>query len=273
MEWGIRKQMTAILVESPRFLSAAQLENGDILQKTIYSNTNYTSILLLQEGKGVFNNDKQILIVHESDLLVIHPQLGCSFHPHMEKDFKAILITFSNLHVSGLPKGYLLEPQLVPIFQKHADFISINRYCNEIFHEYTTHSFGSEEFIACLLRTLLILLIRSTNRAVNPVSSTVPQIVKGYIEENYVVDLSLNDLASVVYVSPYHLAHLFKMEIGMSPIQYLIKCRIDKAKKLLAGTNLSVQEISVEVGYPNANYFNLLFKKIVGESPGKFRKK
>jgi AraC-like DNA-binding protein len=273
LEWGIRKQMTTILVESPRFLSAVQLKYGDILKKTIYSNTIHTSILLLQEGKGVFINDNQILIVDESDLLVIHPQLGCSFHPHTEKDCKAILITFSNLHVTGLPKGYLLEPHLVPIFQNHADFISINHYFNKIFEEYSTHSFGSEELIAYLLQTLLILLIRSTNRTVKPISSTVPQIVKVYIEENYVVDLSLNDLASVVYVSPYHLAHLFKIEIGMSPIQYLIKCRIDKAKKLLAGTNLSVQEISMEVGYPNSNYFNLLFKKIVGESPGKFRKK
>ncbi|MHB8061556.1 MAG: helix-turn-helix transcriptional regulator, partial [Ruminiclostridium sp.] len=105
------------------------------------------------------------------------------------------------------------------------------------------------------------------NRPISPISYKV----KMYIEENFQKDLSLNDLSDIVYVSPYHLAHTFKDEMGVSPIQYLINCRIEAAKKLLQNSSKSVVEIASQVGYSNANYFNILFKKATGKSPGKFR--
>jgi YesN/AraC family two-component response regulator len=51
----------------------------------------------------------------------------------------------------------------------------------------------------------------------------------------------------------------------------LIYCRIEEAKRLLLGTDLSISDISVRIGYPNSNYFNQIFKKMVGMTPGKFR--
>jgi YesN/AraC family two-component response regulator len=54
-------------------------------------------------------------------------------------------------------------------------------------------------------------------------------------------------------------------------INYLITRRVAEAKKLLLTTNATVEEISRQVGYENSNYFSMLFKKINGTSPGRFR--
>ncbi|WP_420491993.1 helix-turn-helix domain-containing protein [Neobacillus drentensis] len=59
----------------------------------------------------------------------------------------------------------------------------------------------------------------------------------------------------------------------ISPIQYLITHRIEVDKTMLVHSDLPIRKIASEVGYPNENYINLLFKKFTEYSPGKFRKK
>ncbi len=115
--------------------------------------------------------------------------------------------------------------------------------------------------IESLTRTILIVTIRKLYLVKPKISPSITHEVKKYIEEYYYQDLTLSDLAAIVYVSPYHLAHIYKEEMGTPPIQYLIQCRIDEAKRLLKYTNLTIREIALKVGYPNGIYFNLLFKK------------
>lgn len=97
--------------------------------------------------------------------------------------------------------------------------------------------------------------------------------IKEYIENNYEKNITLSSLSDTFFVSPFHIAHLFKEKFDISPIQYLIKTRIKIASELLIQTGYTVFEISNLVGYPNANYFNIIFKRFTGMSPGKYRKK
>ncbi|UKS28118.1 AraC family transcriptional regulator [Paenibacillus sp. HWE-109] len=270
-EWGNPNQMETIFLDKPRFLSAVQVRSEHLAEYSFSSNP-HTEIFLLQEGRGELYNGGQMQSILEGDLLVIHPDTEYGMRPTTGTSFRGILISISGVFISGLPEGRLLDQDALPLLRMETEFDNFNRFFSDIYKEACTPAIGSSEIIASLLQTFLIMLFRFTDHRPRSTSISIPQIVKAYIEENYVRDLSLNDLASVVYVSPYHLAHLFKVEIGISPIQYLIKCRIDKAKRLLTGTTLSVQDISLQVGYPNSNYFNLLFKKTTGESPGKFRK-
>ena len=96
--------------------------------------------------------------------------------------------------------------------------------------------------------------------------------VKKYIQENYREEIVLADLSEHINVSIYHLSHIFKDKMGVSPIKYVIQCRMEQAKKLLLETNLSVTEIAGNVGYNNSNYFSMLFKKMNGQSPRVYRR-
>ena len=95
---------------------------------------------------------------------------------------------------------------------------------------------------------------------------------KRFITDHYQESLTLEEVAGHVQLSPYYFSKLFKDEAGMTFIEWLTSFRIEQAKKLLDDTNLSLKEISYEVGYHNPNYFSRVFKKMVGKAPTDYRR-
>ena len=95
---------------------------------------------------------------------------------------------------------------------------------------------------------------------------------KQYIDENYMKELTLDDVSRVVNISSYYFSKVFKEETGENFIDYLTKLRIEAAKKLLKTTNKSMKEISAEVGYSDPNYFSRNFKKYTGKTPTDYAK-
>ena len=98
-------------------------------------------------------------------------------------------------------------------------------------------------------------------------SAAVKYIDASFADE----DISLNKVADHVGVSPNHLSSTFSKEIGTTFIEYLTKCRIDKAKELLGTTDLRSSEVAYEVGYKDPHYFSAAFKKACGMTPKEYR--
>lgn len=94
--------------------------------------------------------------------------------------------------------------------------------------------------------------------------------VTDYIHEYLERDLSLAELASLVQLSPYHFARLFKRSTGLPPHKYLLKCRIDRVKQLLIARKLSLAEIACVVGFSSQGHLNYHFKRLVGVTPKAF---
>ena len=84
-------------------------------------------------------------------------------------------------------------------------------------------------------------------------------------------ELQLDELAHSLNLSESRLRHLFKKEMGISPVQYLKKQRMLKAKELLEKTYLSVKEVMLRVGISDQSHFVKDFKKVYGLSPAKYR--
>jgi AraC family transcriptional regulator len=95
------------------------------------------------------------------------------------------------------------------------------------------------------------------------------QIVE-FINVNLDVNISLAELAKIVQLSPYHFAHLFKKSTNTSPHQYLIRCRIERAKQLIVMGNLSLAAIAQTVGFASQGHFSYHFKRLVGVTPKVF---
>ncbi|WP_158299216.1 helix-turn-helix domain-containing protein [Paenibacillus antri] len=103
-------------------------------------------------------------------------------------------------------------------------------------------------------------------------SSTMKE-VRRYIADNFSnPDLSLNHLSDAFDLNPKYVSHLFKEEFGEKFVEYLAGVRMEQAKELLAATTLSIQEIALRVGYTHSFSFIRMFKKIVGLTPGDYRK-
>jgi AraC family transcriptional regulator len=92
-----------------------------------------------------------------------------------------------------------------------------------------------------------------------------------YIQAHLAEDISLDDIAAQVGMSRYYFCQLFKRSTGMSPYQYVIKCRIDRAKELLLfRQDCSIADVAFQVGFASQSQFTKHFKKWVGTTPKKF---
>ncbi len=100
---------------------------------------------------------------------------------------------------------------------------------------------------------------------------SIIKFVLQYIEENYQKDLSLTDIASMVYVTPNYLSRIFKEEMNINFVDWLNQLRIEKAKALLLETGLKTYEVADKVGYRDYKYFSYIFKKITGYTPKEFK--
>ncbi len=94
-----------------------------------------------------------------------------------------------------------------------------------------------------------------------------------YMEEHYQEPIALKHLADAIPCNPQYLCRFFKELAGVSPIQYLISYRIERACGLLANTSLPILQIAMDCGFDNVSYFIRKFKKSRGCTPKEFRDK
>ena len=99
------------------------------------------------------------------------------------------------------------------------------------------------------------------------------QLVLMLLDENSHKQLSIEDIAKLVRLSPSRLAHLFKSEIEMSIQQYVTQIRLTRAKHHLESSFLSIKEIAASVGFQNVTRFTAHFKNQVGATPAEYRRR
>ena len=102
-------------------------------------------------------------------------------------------------------------------------------------------------------------------------SSEALQRVRALIDAQYSQPLDLNELAQSAHLSRYHLLRAFRSAFHMTPHEYLTRKRIERAKELLAESDLLVTEICFEVGFESLGSFSTLFHRIAGWSPSIYR--
>ena len=96
--------------------------------------------------------------------------------------------------------------------------------------------------------------------------------VKSFLDEHYEEKLSLESVASHFFIDKHYLARLFKEQYGVTLVTYLQQVRITHAKRMLRFTDKSIEEIGLECGIGELNYFSRVFKKLEGVSPSEFRR-
>jgi AraC family transcriptional regulator len=142
------------------------------------------------------------------------------------------------------------------------------------------HSDRSRLYAETLVNTLILhLLEHYTTTRPNLrqcIAGQLPQYklqqVIDYIDAYLDRDLSLKELSSVVQMSPHYFSKLFKQSTGNTPHQYVIRCRIERAKCLIQQNQSSLAEIAIQIGFVDQSHFHRCFKHLVGITPKTYRK-
>ncbi|HEY9609371.1 AraC family transcriptional regulator [Allocoleopsis sp.] len=93
------------------------------------------------------------------------------------------------------------------------------------------------------------------------------RFVKEYIDDYLEQKLSLSELAAIAQLSPYYFCHAFKQSTGISPYQYVIQQRVERAKQLLMQGKMSIAEVAQTCGFTHQSHLNRHFKRITGVTP------
>ncbi|CAM4104493.1 response regulator transcription factor [Saccharibacillus endophyticus] len=100
----------------------------------------------------------------------------------------------------------------------------------------------------------------------------VMEEIAAYIREHYREELTLQDLADRFFLSREYISRRFKRELGENVFDYLANIRLERAKRLLLDSDMTVVRIAELVGYQDEKYFSRVFKKTTGHTPNEFRR-
>lgn len=133
-------------------------------------------------------------------------------------------------------------------------------------------------YVESLTQVLVIHLLQHYSKSAQIITSenrslTHAQLQQAidYIHTHLDRDLSLVELASVVNISPTYFASLFKHAMVISPHQYVIQQRVERAKLMLRKTNLAIADIALQVGFSSQSHLTQQFKRFTGMTPKQVR--
>lgn len=110
-----------------------------------------------------------------------------------------------------------------------------------------------------------------TEDASNVRVGKVAQLVYHYIQQNYMYDISMQDMARITNYSEAYFCKLFKQCFNQNFTSYLAGYRVKEAKKLLEQPTVNIKDVGQAVGYMDSNYFARVFKRITGKTPTEYR--
>lgn len=235
----------------------------------------YHIVILPEPPPDTYVNGK-LQTFTKGKILAVNP--GDSWfcpHGHNTKQYLSLLITPELVKRVAQEMG----------FSGNIRFLQLqNLYSSELmqtirsFEKETRHPDKMPLILDCLGIQIVALLLREfkTNLKKYPVYSSdgdaYIELAIDYMQVFYSSNLTIADICQEINVSPFHFIRTFKQKTGMSPHQYLLRLRINKAKELLRLRQYSVAEAAMLCGFVNVSHFSSKFKDITGNTPSIYKK-
>ena len=232
----------------------------------------YTELFYIVGGDGQFQINESLFPVHAHQLVVVNPNII-----HTEVSYEAHPLEYIVLGIEGLEltiPGSGEARYCIYSFPAHNDVLPcMQRVLQEMQERKPEHQ------TVCLayMDLIMVQLLRHASVSVSQAPSRFPAnpqcaAVRQYIDQHYKESITLDLLAEKASINKYYMAHAFKREYGVSPINYLISCRIREGKRLLSETDLSLSQIAAVLGFSSSSYFSQSFRSAEGMSPTEYRK-
>ena len=236
-------------------------------------------LILIIGGKGTVTVDHKKHPFRAGMLFYIRPGIFHAMEFDLEDPICFLAVHFSYAQVN-LTEGHWTvgeEPETLPLHtsQDLMDYYQIEEIFSRLVEGWNAKLPGYEFAAKTALQQLLIAIYQHNKRH-NQNFSTSLKVEKiiGYMHEHIHTRVTLPELAGLVQLSPAYLSRAFKESTGYSPIEFLSRIKMDKAKELiLEGSGKKVKEIAGMLGYTDEFYFSRIFKRMEGISPSEYYSK
>lgn len=233
---------------------------------------NYTELFYIIGGQGQFCIDDELFPVHTNQLVIVNPNIV-----HTEVSYEAHPLEYIVVGIEGLElsiEGNSSGRFCIFSFPQSNNTLTCMQ---NILLEMQNRKPHHQTLCKAYMDILVVQLMRDASFSAvqvpsQPLNNRQCATVRRYIDIHYKEPLTLDLLAEEASINKYYLAHAYKQAYGISPISYMIACRIREGKRLLADTDLSLSQISSILGFSSASYFSQSFRKSEGISPLEYRK-
>jgi len=239
-------------------------EKGRVLQEY--------QINYITEGSGIFETSTDQFQVVPGSMLILRPGMWHRYKPDSNTGWNEHYIGFNGDFCSHLfNEGFfqLGKPVLYVGFQE-----SLLKLFLEIIQLVKDEKTGHQQVAAgntILILSKILSVVRNQEFAGKSIERTIRKACL-YFRENLNTNVNIEMLAKELNVGYSYFRQMFRKYTGISPTQYHLSLRIQKAKDLLVSTDQSFKEIAIDLGFESYFYFSRIFKDKTGKSPMEFRK-
>ena len=222
------------------------------------------------EGQGILESPEGTYSIEPGCLFLIRPSEVVSYTADKKDPWEYYWVGFNGTEAHRLMN-------LTPFsFEKrvlHLEDESLRSLLVHIYNSRGNSSASEAKMLGALYQFLGVLIEKSdeNRNKKTPTKQYVEQAIK-FISRNFSSEISIEDVANAVRISPSHLYRIFSSELGMPPAQFLIRYRINEACSILKNSDLSISEVAVSTGFSDPLYFSRAFKKVKGLSPRAYLK-
>ena len=263
----------------PKLISASKIDSHFRAHpRLLHSHEDKLEILFVRSGTGFYIVEEKKYPLQAGDIIICNEGGLHDDVPEHCQDLNTYCLTLTDVKITGLPKNCLIKKDACP----HMQALECSDLLENLFSTVymllasdTEETIETSSFIACGIITLVYQIALRPKNELNYMdkkANLLSKEIKRYIDTHYNEDLTLKTIGDALHINPYYVAHVFKDNIGFSPIQYILHRRIGEAQSLLIHTEYSITTIASMVGYNNLSHFNSMFMKYVQMSPSEYRK-
>lgn len=231
---------------------------------------NLHQIIFSIKGNGILKVNGEIKNIPEGSYFYLKPNEAHEYYKNSDT-WETHWIMFSGENIENLLKKLSFNESTV-YYNKNN--IKVMKIYNDISNTLKSCEKFSGFIASTYLYNLLveIYISRQTENAINnSCDRDIISPIIDYINLNFTNDIELETLAKLVDVTPQYLCKVFKKKLLIRPFEYITRCRIQEAKKLLLSSNMTIKNIASSVGFRDTSYFCATFKKYETISPSQFR--
>lgn len=241
-------------------------KNGRIL--------NEYQVNFITEGAGVFETKDGVYNINAGSVIFLYPGMWHRYRPLKNSGWKEHYIGFNGQFADHLFNNNQFFSKKQPVV--HVGFQErILRPFYSIIDEVKEEKPGYQQVCSGLLIQMLGTILSAVKNKEFEGKDIEKKIrrAKVYFRDNINKTVNVEELASELNIGYSYFRKTFKRFTGISPVQYHLQLRVQKAKELLVCTDKSVKEIALELGFQSIFYFTRIYKKKMGVNPTDERKK
>ncbi|HJD23696.1 MAG TPA: AraC family transcriptional regulator [Firmicutes bacterium] len=249
-------EISCVLQGTGRYQIAARfydLQPGDII---ILNNTE-PHALFVPEGTTMHH-----LVVHFDPSFIWN-----SLSNALDYNFLLVFFERGERFSNVLDRSNPATPHIFSLLQEMRQEYDERRVCYELMIKIKLQTIFAE-----IIRHYDYVDLKKASKPLPEEDISQLNAVLAYIDEHLDADLRLADLAAIVHVSPAYFSTLFKRFNGVSPVEYIVHKRVQRAIELIRTTPQNLTEIAMACGFNNGTNFYKAFRRVTGRTPASYRR-